>query len=141
MMADCLYSLSNSTGSVFMALLCAAGLLQLLQNQYWPVVSQLINRSICVAAGFGDNVIKHVLTGFWYTDPYRVAAMLALCSIPWHIRDHPALETFKAIANRFVMGSKSYFSASLRSSIFVCPTSFAIEVSRKLPPYSTMTQT
>lgn len=35
-----------------------------------------------VASGFGDNLAKHLFTGFWYTDPYRIAGALSLCSIP-----------------------------------------------------------
>lgn len=146
-MADCLFiAYPIQPASVFMALLCAAGLLQLLQkNQYWPVVSCLLAIVLyVVAAGFGDNVIKHVLTGFWYTDPYRVAAMLAFCSIPMAYSGFTLLlKTFKAIANRFVMGSKSYFvsiAAVITIFIVFALPSFAIRgVAEITTPYSTMT--
>ena len=146
-MADCLFiAYPIQPASVFMALLCAAGLLQLLQkNQYWPVVSCLLAIVLyVVAAGFGDNVIKHVLTGFWYTDPYRVAAMLAFCSIPMAYSGFTLLlKTFKAIANRFVMGSKFYFvsiAAVITIFIVFALPSFAIRgVAEITTPYSTMT--
>lgn len=146
-MADCLFiAYPIQPASVFMALLCAAGLLQLLQkNQYWPVVSCLLAIVLyVVAAGFGDNVIKHVLTGFWYTDPYRVAAMLAFCSIPMAYSGFTLLlKTFKAIANRFVMGSKSCFvsiAAAITIFIVFALPSFAIRgVAEITTPYSTMT--
>lgn len=146
-MADCLFiAYPIQPASVFMALLCAAGLLQLLRKkQYWPVISCLLAIVLyIVAAGFGDNVIKHVLTGFWYTDPYRVAAMLAFCSIPMAYSGFTLLlKTFKAIANRFDMGSKPYFvSIAAVITIFVifALPSFVIRgVTEITTPYSTMT--
>lgn len=146
-MADCIFTAYPiQPASVFMALLCAAGLLQLLRKkQYWPVISCLLAIVLyVVAAGFGDNVIKHVLTGFWYTDPYRVAAMLAFCSIPMAYSGFTLLlKTFKAIANRFDMGSKSYFvSIAAVITIFVifALPSFVIRgVTEITTPYSTMT--
>lgn len=35
-----------------------------------------------VSASFGDNPVKHIVAGFWYTDPYRVAAVTAICGLP-----------------------------------------------------------
>lgn len=35
-----------------------------------------------VVAGGMDTPIKNVLAGFWYTDPYRMAAMAALFAVP-----------------------------------------------------------
>ena len=29
-----------------------------------------------------DSLAKAVLTGFWYADPYRIAAMAAICAVP-----------------------------------------------------------
>lgn len=29
-----------------------------------------------------ENVLKHLLAGFWYTDPYRVAASTTICVLP-----------------------------------------------------------
>lgn len=54
------------------------------KHQYvWTVALWLIGGIIYVAAAsFGDEFIKHLLSGFWYTDPYRVAAMAAMCSLP-----------------------------------------------------------
>ena len=146
-MADCLFiAYPIQPASVFMALLCAAGLLQLLRKkQYWPVISCLLAIVLyVVAAGFGDNVIKHVLTGFWYTDPYRVAAMLAFCSIPVAYSGFTLLlKTFKAIANRFDMGSKSYFvSIAAVITIFIAfalPSCAIRGVTEITTPYSTMT--
>lgn len=35
-----------------------------------------------IAATGPDEPIKHILTGFWYTDPYRMAAMAVIFGVP-----------------------------------------------------------
>lgn len=35
-----------------------------------------------IAATGPDEPVKHLLTGFWYTDPYRIAAMAAIFGVP-----------------------------------------------------------
>ena len=35
-----------------------------------------------VAAAMGDTFIKHFVAGFWYTDPYRVAAFAGVFAVP-----------------------------------------------------------
>lgn len=132
--------------SICVALLCAAGALQLLRKKlYWPVIScSLAVILYIVAAAFGDNVIKHVLTGFWYTDPYRVAAMLAFCCIPVAYSGFTLLlGTVKAIADRLDMPSRSRIVAIaavvVLFIVFALP-SFSIRgVSEITTPYSTMT--
>ena len=132
--------------SICVALLCAAGALQLLRKKlYWPVIScSLAVILYIVAAAFGDNVIKHVLTGFWYTDPYRVAAMLAFCCIPVAYSGFTLLlGTVKAIADRLDMPSRSRIvaiAAVLVLFIVFALPSFSIRgVSEITTPYSTMT--
>lgn len=97
-----------------------------------------------VAAAFGDNIIKHVLTGFWYTDPYRVAAMLAFCCIPVAYSGFTLLlGTVKAIADRLDMPSRSHIvpiAAILALFIMFALPSFTIRgVGEITTPHSTMT--
>lgn len=146
-MVDCLFTAYPiQPASIFIALLCAAGALHLLRKKlYWPVIScSLAVILYVVAAAFGDNVIKHVLTGFWYTDPYRVAAMLAFCCIPVAYSGFTLLlGTVKAIADRLDMPSKSRIvaiAAILVLFIVFALPSFAIRgVAEITTPYSTMT--
>ena len=146
-MVDCLLTAYPiQPASIFIALLCAAGALHLLRKKlYWPVIScSLAVVLYVVAAAFGDNVIKHVLTGFWYTDPYRVAAMLAFCCIPVAYSGFTLLlGTVKAIADRLDMPSKSCIvaiAAVLALFIVFALPSFAIRgVTEITTPYSTMT--
>ena len=49
----------------------------------WLLVSYLVSLFLfVVAASFGDVWIKHFLTGFWYTDSYRVASIVPIVGIP-----------------------------------------------------------
>ena len=146
-MVDCLFTAYPiQPASIFIALLCAAGALHLLRKKlYWPVAScSLAVILYVVAAAFGDNAIKHVLTGFWYTDPYRVAAMLAFCCIPVAYSGFILLlGTVKAIADSLDMPSKSSIvaiAAVLALFIVFALPSFAIRgVAEITTPYSTMT--
>lgn len=146
-MVDCLliaYPIQNA--NIFVALLCMAGALHLLRSRhYWPVISWLLGIVLyIVAAAFGDNIIKHVLTGFWYTDPYRVAAMLAFCSIPIAYSGFVLLQnTVKAIANRFEMVNRPYIAgiaAVITLFIVFAIPSFTIRgIAEITTPYSVMT--
>ena len=67
------------------AALVACGAVRLLFSggHRWLVFSYLLSGAVyVVAASFGDTYLKHLLSGFWYTDPYRTAATAALCALP-----------------------------------------------------------
>lgn len=48
----------------------------------WLPVPFLFSCVAFVVAGGMDTPLKNVLAGFWYTDPYRMAAMAALFAVP-----------------------------------------------------------
>lgn len=51
----------------------------------WPfAISAML--MIVVESFPGDSLMKHFLTSFWYTDPYRVAAMTTIFSMPILVR-------------------------------------------------------
>lgn len=53
------------------------------RDRSWLVFSYVIAAAIfVVSASFGDTFLKHFLSGFWYTDPYRIAAFTAIFGIP-----------------------------------------------------------
>lgn len=48
----------------------------------WIAVSYLlVFVSYCIATSF-EGYLKHILTGFWYTDPRRLAANMAIAGLP-----------------------------------------------------------
>lgn len=70
----------------FLALLVVIGAIYILVKHrefVWLLFSYAFAAVIfIVAASFGDVWIKHLLAGFWYTDPYRVMATVGLVGIP-----------------------------------------------------------
>lgn len=48
----------------------------------WLPVPFVFSCAAFVVAGGMDTPLKNVLAGFWYTDPYRMAAMAALFAVP-----------------------------------------------------------
>ena len=67
------------------ALLVLAGAIRAFSKPgtVWITATYLVSGMLyVVSASFGDNILKHALTGFWYTDPYRLAAVAGVCSLP-----------------------------------------------------------
>lgn len=49
----------------------------------WVIVSYALAACIFIAAAsLGNCWLKHFLAGFWYTDPYRAAALVGVAGIP-----------------------------------------------------------
>lgn len=49
----------------------------------WVIGAYALAACVFVAAaGLGNCWIKHFLSGFWYTDPYRVAALVGIAGVP-----------------------------------------------------------
>lgn len=66
----------------------------------WFTCSFLLVSSIyVVAASAGDVWLKHFLSGFWYTDPYRVGAFASLCAVP--IAALGAKTIYRAVSGAF----------------------------------------
>lgn len=60
--------------------LCFLGLVRVLKSSYssWLALSFLEFGSMYVLAGIGSTALKSLVSGFWYTDPERLAAMLGI---------------------------------------------------------------
>lgn len=67
-----------------LAVLVLVGVLYTLyERRYlWLTVSYAVICAFCFVGATTDGALKSFLTGFWYTDPYRLAAMAALVGIP-----------------------------------------------------------
>jgi hypothetical protein len=48
----------------------------------WLIVSYCLFAFMYVVMTSTEGTLKHVLTGFWYTDSFRIAACLAITSVP-----------------------------------------------------------
>ena len=69
---------------VALAVLVCCGIVYTLRNRkyLWMSVSFAIASLFYVVNASTDSLAKAVLTGFWYADPYRIAAMAAICAVP-----------------------------------------------------------
>lgn len=65
-----------------LAILVVVGIIHICvcdRSKLWLVFAYVLAGILfVVAAGVGDTPAKHILTGFWYTDPYRVSAISAI---------------------------------------------------------------
>lgn len=48
----------------------------------WLLFSYLLACFICFVSATTDGTLKHVVAGFWYTDPVRLAATASMAAIP-----------------------------------------------------------
>lgn len=66
------------TISVFAGIVCS-----LFKRRYlWLSIAYLFSFMIYVIGDSSNGLLKHLLAGFWFTDPYRTAAMNGLFAIP-----------------------------------------------------------
>lgn len=87
---DALYSIFDvsfveGVASPVLGLLVLVGFVAALHSSRtrWLTVSYLLFLSIFyVSTTGGDTFLKHFLTGFWYTEPYRTAALCAFAAVP-----------------------------------------------------------
>lgn len=72
-------------GQAIFSLAIVWGLLALIvgnEEQRWIVCPVLISAGIFIADVSMDGTAKQLMSGFWYTDPDRTGAMLAMCAAP-----------------------------------------------------------
>ena len=48
----------------------------------WMGWTALFGQALCVVCLTTDPPIKNIFSGFWYTDPWRMAAMAIMCTLP-----------------------------------------------------------
>ncbi len=73
-----------STAQLLLGALIVVGILySLLNRRYlWLTCSYILMAFLYILDAATDGPLKHFLTGFWYSDPYRLAANLAVFAIP-----------------------------------------------------------
>lgn len=80
------FSLTTAQPQLLTTFLIFIGIIYLLfrnRENSWLIVSYIFAALIFViAASDEDTFIKHFLCGYWYTDPYRIAAFLGIFSVP-----------------------------------------------------------
>ena len=95
---------------ISLAILVFIGVLYTLyERRYlWLTVSYAVICAFCFVGATTDGALKSFLTGFWYTDPYRLAAMAALIGLPLATLGlYILLQAVKKISTRMVAPEKS----------------------------------
>ena len=66
------------------AALAVIGAYKLARNRYkrWALFSYLLACFICFVSATTMGVLRHIVAGFWYTDPVRLAATASMAAIP-----------------------------------------------------------
>lgn len=105
-----LFSVASHPMQLLASLFTLVGLLVCTFNQKYrwmvfPYVFTGISYVVCVST---EGVLKHLLTGFWYTDPHRIALQLSLFALPIAVLGISKVltHTVCAITGRFVFANK-----------------------------------
>ena len=74
----------DAPGNFVLGLLVVVGFIYTLNRSglRWMPVSYLLTLGIHFSTGATETVFKHWFAGFWYTDPYRTAALCTLTAFP-----------------------------------------------------------
>lgn len=82
---DCLlYSFNTGAAQPLVALFVAVGSMKALSSRktVWLFAAYVFACLIYISSVSSEGYLKHFLSGFWYTDPYRLAATAAVVSLP-----------------------------------------------------------
>ena len=106
------------------------------QNSRWLAVLYLLVCSMLFIGATTENTFKHILTGFWYCDHNRIAAMCAMFGTPLAAR---GLSELCHAANRLAEGRTHLSSGLVASSTAALVTMLAFLPNVTLPVVGTVT--
>ncbi|MEE0169554.1 MAG: DUF6541 family protein [Eggerthellaceae bacterium] len=77
-------SFNEPSAQIALGAVVLAGVLYTIkEGKYlWITASYILACVICYFGATSSGLLKSVMTGFWYSDPYRVAAVVAIASLP-----------------------------------------------------------
>ena len=112
---DALYSIINmsfigSGPQPLLAIIIVCGVFYSIfdRDKVWILCSfALCSLLYLVAVSVENDLIRHFATGFWYTDPYRLAVMAGLCSVPLFVMGMQLLYDFCSGNNKSNVEIKS----------------------------------
>lgn len=140
---------------VLAALLCV-GIVRLCvrRESSWLLGSFLLAAGIYFLSSVGGYDVKHIVSGFWYTDPERIAAIVAIAAVPltayglaW-VMDAIEDGLFGGLRNRAVAGAAAcaaaiaiallvYYPFNYRiASVAVSPLSISVQELKAYTAYS-----
>lgn len=77
-------SFRSTSAQLLLGALVVVGVVQTIVNRrhFWMTASYAIMAVIYIACAVTESPIRNFFSGFWYTDPMRIAANMALFAIP-----------------------------------------------------------
>lgn len=77
-------SLRESPNQYLLGILVIIGAISLIRHKTlrWIVISYILTCVIYIVDATSEGTFRSLFSGFWYNDPYRTAAMVALAAIP-----------------------------------------------------------
>lgn len=84
LVSSLLFAIKDTPAQPMLSLLVAAGVLYSARRKryLWMTASFGIAVAMYVVNASTQGTLKAWLTGFWYQDPYRISALVALCALP-----------------------------------------------------------
>lgn len=125
----------RSQASLLLALLVIVGIANSLKNRAycWVSVAYVVTCVMLIVAESSDGFLKTFLTGLWYTDQYRVAAMCGIAATPLAcIGAARIVELVKSIYPKVLR----FFDWRDRSRYFGVLTSLVVAVCLFVPSFS-----
>lgn len=128
-------TLMGSAPQYLLAAVVLLGVLYTFVNRryLWLTVSLLIFSLMFTADVISDGTVRHVLTGFWYTDPYRIAAMVTMSCVPLAAL---GLSLLPRLVNVICVGKSSDERPNFFSNIAVAFLTAVVACTSILWPYS-----
>lgn len=120
-------SLRYKVPQLLLSLLVLLGIVRAFSDERlrWFAVSFLLMCLLYFAGDSFDSEIKHLLTGFWYTDQWRTAASVAIMGVPLAAL---GIETCSYQLARAVSGDSCRFEGKLRAPVVILLGAMAVVI-------------
>lgn len=130
-------SFTNEVGQHLLVALVLVGVFAVIvrRNRAWLVVSLVLAGIVYwVSAAADESVLKHVLTGFWYTESKRTGCIVGLAALPLAIYGVACLFDWASCAAKKVFGSCSARLSRGASAACACALLLALYAVPLLQP-------
>lgn len=125
--------LSMPAPQIVLALLVLIGAVRCIitKTGRWAVVAYAICGAMYVINVSTDGTLKQVLTGFWYTDSYRIAAMASIAATP--LAATGLVSVYEALERAFGSQKKASYRPQLATTVLAGALAILFVVSTYLP--------
>lgn len=138
------FSLTINQPQWVISLLIITGIFSLVvknRRNSWLIISYLFAAVIFIVAASEENtLLKHFLCGYWYTDPYRIAAFLGIFSIPLATLGlSQIIKVFQCIIEKIIIGNVYKCNVGRIATILLLVLSYSIVLVPQSPFAGAMT--